>query len=151
MEEAVYIMDNKEAAPVWWNGSYADEVADQSCLLPITVMSFHINLSAIDHSEMASDINWFLRRFLALCAKALAGANINMDKINFHNRMIFSCFASKERLIKSTSSAFFLKKLEHLQKCKCSKTISLCERRKLTNQSYPTQRYGLFPFLQKYS
>ena len=147
----IIISVNKEAAPMDWNGSYADGRNSQNLCLLFTVMGSHVNLSAIDHSEMASYQNRFLSFLLALCAKALAGANINMDKINFHNRMIFSCFASKERLIKSTSSAFFLKKLEHLQKCKCSKTISLCERRKLTNQSYPTQRYGLFPFLQKYS
>ena len=61
MEEVFYIMDNKGAAPVWWNGSYADEVAYQSCLLPITVMSFHINLSAIDHTKMTSYINGFGR------------------------------------------------------------------------------------------
>lgn len=103
MEEVVYIMDNKEAVPVWWNGSYADEVADQNCLLPITIMSFHINLSAIDHSEMASDINWFLRRFLALCAKALSVANYNL-KFNCHLKKEF-LIESLERLVKSTSSA----------------------------------------------
>ena len=103
MEEAVYIMDNKEAVPVWWNGSYADEVADQSCLLPITVMSFHINHSAIDRSEMASDINWFLRRFLALCAKALSVANYDL-KFNCHLKKEF-LIESLERLVKSTSSA----------------------------------------------
>ncbi|MEF2577378.1 MAG: hypothetical protein U0M54_05430 [Bacteroidales bacterium] len=103
MEEAVYIMGNKGAAPVWWNGSYADEVADQSCLLPITVMSFHINLSVIDHSEMASDINWFLRRFLALCAKALSVANYDL-KFNCHLKKEF-LVESLERLVKSTSSA----------------------------------------------
>ena len=105
MEEAVYIMDNKEAAPVWWNGSYADEVADQSCLLPITVMSFHINLSAIDHSEMASDINWLSRRFPALSAKALSVANYDL-KFNCHLKKEF-LIESLERLVKSTSSAFF--------------------------------------------
>ena len=94
---------HKEAAPVWWSGSYADEVADQSCLLPITVMSFHINLSAIDRSEMASDINWFLRRFLALCAKALSVANYDL-KFNCHLKKEF-LVESLERLVKSTSSA----------------------------------------------
>ena len=103
MEEAVYIMDNKEAVPVWWNGSYADEVADQSCLLPTTVMSFHINLSVIDHSEMASDINWFSRRFPALCAKALSVANYNL-KFNCHLKKEI-LIESLERLVKSTSSA----------------------------------------------
>lgn len=103
MEEVIYIKDNKEAAPVWRSGSYADEVADQSCLLPITVMSFHINLSAIDRSEMASDINWFLRRFLALCAKALSVANYDL-KFNCHLKKEF-LVESLERLVKSTSSA----------------------------------------------
>ncbi len=110
MEEAVYIMDNKGADPVWWNGSYADEVADQSCLLPITVMSFHINLSAIDHSEMASDINWFLRRFLALCAKALIKTNNDLGNIYSHKRKLLVMLESLERLFKSTSSALSLKK-----------------------------------------
>ena len=110
MEEVIYIRDNKEAAPVWWNGSYADEVADQSCLLPITVMSFHINLSAIDHSEMASDINWFSRRFPALCAKALIKTNHDLGNIYSHKRKLLVMLESQERLLKSTSSALSLKK-----------------------------------------
>ena len=110
MEEVIYIRDNKGAAPVWWNGSYADEVADQSCLLPITVMSFHINLSAIDHSEMASDINWFLRRFLALCAKALIKTNYDLGNIYSHKRKLLVMLERLERLFKSTSSALSLKK-----------------------------------------
>ena len=105
MEEVIYIRDNKGAAPVWWNGSYADEVADQSCLLPITVMSFHINLSAIDHSEMASDINWFSRRFLTLCAKALIKTNNDLGNIYSHKRKLLVMLESLERLFKSTSSA----------------------------------------------
>ena len=100
MEEVIYIRDNKGAAPVWWNGSYADEVADQSCLLPITVMSFHINLSAIDHSEMASDINWFLRRFLALCAKALIKTNNDLGNIYSHKRKLLVMLESLERLFR---------------------------------------------------
>ena len=119
MEEAVYIMDNKEAVPVWWNGSYADEVADQSCLLPITVMSFHINLSAIDHSEMASDINWFSRRFPALCAKTLIKTNNDLGNIYSHKRKLLVMLESLERLFKSTSSALSPKK-EHLPPDKCS-------------------------------
>ena len=119
MEEVIYIRDNKGAAPVWRNGSYADEVADQSCLLPITVMSFHINLSAIDHSEMASDINWFLRRFLALCAKALIKTNNDLGNIYSHKRKLLVMLESLERLFKSTSSTLSLKK-EHLPPDKCS-------------------------------
>ena len=59
MEEAIYIEGIKEAAPVVWNGSYADEGKSQSWWLPVTVVSSHINLSAIDQTEMASDINGF--------------------------------------------------------------------------------------------
>ena len=148
MEEVVYIMDNKEAVPVWWNGSYADEVADQSCLLPITVMSFHINLSAIDHSEMASDINWFLRRFLALCAKALAIADSNLENVDFHNENAFSALceqgaACQEYIIRISS-----KKKEHLQKCKCSKTISFGEHNTLKAQHFPMQKYGKISIMQ---
>ena len=73
MEEVIYIEGIKEAAPVGWNGSYADEGKSQSWWLPITVRS-HINLSAFDHSEMASDINRLASCFLALCAKALIKA-----------------------------------------------------------------------------
>lgn len=103
MEEVIYIADNKEAVPVWWNGSYADEVAGQSSSLLFTIMGFHINLSAIDHFEMTSDINWFLGRFLALYAKALSVANFDL-KFNCHLKIEF-LIESSERLIKSTSSA----------------------------------------------
>lgn len=103
MEEVIYIADNKEAVPVWWNGSYADEVTGQSSSLLFTVMGFHINLSAIDHFEMTSDINWFLGRFLALYAKALSVANFDL-KFNCHLKIEF-LIESSERLVKSTSSA----------------------------------------------
>lgn len=103
MEEVIYIADNKEAVPVWWNGSYADEVTGQSSSLLFTVMGFHINLSAIDYFEMTSDINWFLGRFLALYAKALSVANFDL-KFNYHLKKVF-LLESLERLIKSTSSA----------------------------------------------
>lgn len=108
MEEVIYIADNKEAVPVWWNGSYADEVAGQSSLLLFTVMGFHINLSAIDYFEMTSDINWSLGRFLALYAKALSIANFDL-KFNYHLKKVF-LLESLERLIKSTSSALFQNK-----------------------------------------
>ena len=103
MEEVIYIANNKEAVPVWRNGSYADEVTGQSSSLLFTVMGFHINLSAIDHFEMTSDINWFLGRFLALYAKALSVANFDL-KFNCHLKIEF-LIESSERLIKSTSSA----------------------------------------------
>ena len=105
MEEVIYIEDIKEAAPVGWNGSYADEGNCQSYWLPITVMSSHVNLSAIDHSEMTSDINRFPGCLLALCAKALSKAKRIMD-FYYHIDMIDLLLESLERLVKSTSSAF---------------------------------------------
>ena len=39
MEEVIYIEGIKEAAPVGWNGSYADEGKSQSWWLPITALS----------------------------------------------------------------------------------------------------------------
>ena len=54
-------MEDKEAAPVEWNGSYADEGTGQSWWLPVMVVSSHINLSAIDHTKMTSYINGFGR------------------------------------------------------------------------------------------
>ena len=81
MEEVIYIEGTKEAAPVGWNGSYADEGNSQSWRLPVTVVGSHVNLSAFDHSEMASDINGFASCFLALCAKALAIADSNSENV----------------------------------------------------------------------
>ena len=103
MKEAIYIEGIKEAAPVGWNGFYADEGKSQSWWLPVTVVRSHVNLSAFDHSEMASDINWFSRRFPALCAKALSVANCDL-KFNCHLKIEF-LIESSERLVKSTSSA----------------------------------------------
>ena len=40
-----------------WNGFYADGRNSQSPRLPVTVVSSHINLSAIDHSKVAPDFN----------------------------------------------------------------------------------------------
>ena len=125
MEEAIYIKGIKEAAPVGWNGSYADEGNCQSWRLPVTVVCSHINLSAIDHSKMASDINRFPSCILALCAKALSRANINSDKVDVHKNNYFRMLESWERLVKSTSSAFFQEKIEHLQNCKCSTFLAL--------------------------
>ena len=106
MEEVIYIEGIKEAAPVGWNGSYADEGKSQSWWLPITVVRSHINLSAFDHSEMASDINRLASCFLALCAKALIKAYRIVD-FYFHKDMIDLLLESLERLVKSISSAFF--------------------------------------------
>ena len=128
MEEAIFISGNKEAAPLRRNGSYADEGNSQSWRLPITVVNSHVNLSAFDHPEMASDINGLASCFLALCAKALSKAYDKLENVDFHSKMLIKVLESLERLVKSTSSAFFLKKIEHLQRCKCSKLISLKER-----------------------
>ena len=81
MEEAIFISGNKGAAPVGWNGSYADEGKSQSWGLPVTVVRSHVNLFAFDHSEMASDISGFASCFLALCAKALAIADSNLENV----------------------------------------------------------------------
>lgn len=106
MEEAIFISGNKEAAPLRRNGSYADEGNSQSWRLPVTVVSSHVNLSAFDHPEMASDINGLASCFLALCAKALIKADRIMD-FYFHKDMTDLLLESFERLVKSTSSAFF--------------------------------------------
>ena len=88
MKEAIYQLDNKEAAPVGWNGSYADEGTSQSWWLPVTVVSSHINLSSIDHTKMASDINGFAGCFLALCAKAL-NKTLKMERKFFHTKNLY--------------------------------------------------------------
>ena len=132
-------MENKEAAPVEWNGSYADEGIGQNWQLPVTVVSSHINLFAIDHTEMASDINGFIFCFLALCAKALAIADNYLEKVDFHNENAISVLcepgaACQEYIIRIAS-----KIKEHLQNCKCSKIISIIERT-LKAQLFPMQR-----------
>ena len=106
MEEAIFISGNKEAAPLRRNGSYADEGNSQSWRLPVAVVSSHVNLSAFDHPEMDSDINGLASCFLALCAKALIKADRIMD-FYFHKDMTDLLLESFERLVKSTSSAFF--------------------------------------------
>ena len=148
MEEAIFISGNKGAAPVGWNGSYADEGKSQSWWLPVTVVRSHVNLSAIDHSEMASDINGFASCFLALCAKALAIADSNLENVDFHNENAFSALceqgaACQEYIIRISS-----KKKEHLQKCKCSITISFGEHNTLKAQHFPIQKYGKISIIQ---
>ena len=91
MEEAIFISGNKEAAPLRRNGSYADEGNSQSWRLPVTVVSSHINLSAIDHTKMTSYINGFMFCFLALCAKALAIADNYLEKLIFIMKMLLVC------------------------------------------------------------
>ena len=132
---------------MWWNGSYADGLNSQSVSLLFTVMSSHINLSAIDHSKMASDINGLANCVPALCAKALSNAYVNVENVYFHTKMLVKMLESQERLVKSTSSAFFPKKVEHLQICKCSKLTSIKERT-LKAQHFPMQRYRFFSLVQ---
>ena len=65
-DEAVRVMD----------GSYTDGYADKAEGLPFTVVGLHVNLFVSDHSEMASDFNWFMSIF-ALCAGALVKLNFD--------------------------------------------------------------------------
>ena len=100
----------KEAAPIIWNVSYADGIADQSHRLPFTVMASHVNLPATDHSEMAPDKDRFPSCFLALCAKALSEAKFKLD-CDHNKSMNNNCkLESWERLVKSTSSALLQNK-----------------------------------------
>ena len=96
-------MKESDEAARWMSGSDTDGRSDKAVRLPVTVVGLHVNLFAFNHSEMASDINWFLRRFPALCAKALSVANYNL-KFNCHLKKEF-LIESLERLVKSTSSA----------------------------------------------
>ena len=148
MEEVIYIKDIKEAAPVGWNGSCADGGKSQSWWLPVTVVSSHVNLSAFDHSEMASDINGFASCFLALCAKALAVADSNLENVDFHNENAFSALCEQGAACQEYIIRIFSKKKEHLQKRKCSKTTSFGEHNTLKAQHFPMQRYTFFSLLQ---
>lgn len=65
-DEAVRVMD----------GSDTDGYADKAEGLPFTVVGLHVNLFVSDHSEMASDFNWFMSIF-ALCAGALVKLNFD--------------------------------------------------------------------------
>ena len=103
---------HKEAAPIIWSGPYADGITDQSHLLPLTVMASHVNLPATDHSEMALDKDRFASCFLALCAKALSEAKIELE-FKIHFEFCRNMLESWERLVKSTSSALS-QKMEHL-------------------------------------
>ena len=65
--------------------------------LPSPVMSPDVNLAAIDHSEVASDVDGFVARlFLTDYRKALSRATIVIS--NFHRNEAIS-FESKERLV----------------------------------------------------
>ena len=75
-DEAVRVMD----------GSDTDGYADKAEGLPFTVVGLHVNLFAFNHSEMASDINWFAS-CSALCVRALV--KLNIDGNVYHNLMMF--------------------------------------------------------------
>lgn len=66
---------NDEAARVR-SGSDTDGRSDKAVRLPVTVVGLHVNIFASDHSEMASDKNWFVS-CSALCARALVKLDDN--------------------------------------------------------------------------
>lgn len=76
---------NDEAARVG-SGSDTDGCSDKAVRLPLTVVGLHVNLFAFNHSEMASDINWFVS-CSALCVRALV--KLNIDGNVYHNLMMF--------------------------------------------------------------
>lgn len=76
---------NDEAARVG-SGSDTDGCSDKAVRLPLTVVGLHVNLFASDHSEMASDKNWFVS-CSALCVRALV--KLNIDGNVYHNLMMF--------------------------------------------------------------
>lgn len=55
----------------------------EAAQLPFPVVSFHINLPAVDHAEVASDENGLARLFLIDYSKALSNAIDTKDN-NFH-------------------------------------------------------------------
>ena len=76
---------NDEAARVG-SGSDTDGCSDKAVRLPLTVVGLHVNLFAFNHSEMASDKNWFVS-CSALCVRALV--KLNIDGNVYHNLMMF--------------------------------------------------------------
>ncbi len=76
---------NDEAARVG-SGSNTGGCSDKAVRLPLTVVGLHVNLFASDHSEMASDKNWFVS-CSALCVRALV--KLNIDGNVYHNLMMF--------------------------------------------------------------
>ena len=76
---------NDEAARVG-SGSDTGGCSDKAVRLPLTVVGLHVNLFASDHSEMASDKNWFVS-CSALCVRALV--KLNIDGNVYHNLMMF--------------------------------------------------------------
>ena len=113
MKGIVFISAHKEAAPIIWSGPYADGITDQSHLLPLTVMASHVNLPATDYSEMAPDKDRFPSCFLALCAKALSEAKIELDYHSHLKIKVLLCLRAGSGLSR-VHHPHFLKKMEHL-------------------------------------
>lgn len=78
-----------EAVSLGRDGSVADGFWAQSVGLPFPVVCFDIDLFAFNHSEVTSDKNGSLGSFRALCARALAKTNKNLDCVFVHVNSIF--------------------------------------------------------------
>lgn len=117
-----------EAVSLGRDGSVADGFWTQSVGLPFPVVCFDIDLFAFNHSEVTSDKNGSLGSFRALCARALAKTNKNLDCVFVHVNSIFlKMLASRERPSESTSSACLLTNRAPALNG-CSVNISLGER-----------------------
>ena len=106
----------KEAAPKVRSGSYADGIAGQGVRLPLAVVGPHVNLPSSDHSEVASDENRFASCFLALCAKTLSEAKIELDYHSHLKIKVLLCLRAGSGLSR-VHHPHFLKKMEHLPFC----------------------------------
>ena len=79
-------MEGNDGAARVGSGSDTGGCSDKAVRLPLTVVGLHVNLFAFNHSEMASDINWFVS-CSALCVRALV--KLNIDGNVYHNLMMF--------------------------------------------------------------
>ncbi len=79
-------MEGNDEAARMGSGSDTGGCSDKAVRLPLTVVGLHVNLFAFNHSEMASDINWFVS-CSALCVRALV--KLNIDGNVYHNLMMF--------------------------------------------------------------
>lgn len=68
-------------------------------LLPFTVMSFDINFSTVNHSEVASDIRKFVSSILAIIAKALKYAFVCVN-INYYHSFQISVLRAKSGFLR---------------------------------------------------
>ena len=83
------------------DGSRAD--GKKLFLLPLTVMRSDVNLSAVNHPEVAFDTDWFTRLFLTYYCKALS--RVRFCKNDFHLGEIWK-FENKGRLVTEYSIRF---------------------------------------------